>query len=248
MKDWLLLILSALVLSLVGGLLASREMWGYALHRPDFFSDVSQAAEVLLVYEFDDTPKLNSRRITNDSVPWCTLEECKSLSDVLTFSWSDEHSPCTGKCIIAAASIPRRTDVVPAAFLRAVAAAMSKSSLPRLCERYFERSECALGGAFAVFRQADTGNTFIRVGVDTEGLPNDNDRHLFLSSLFKVPQWPYESGDLELVSEVSFFYEVAGLEGLQWPHLAMACLVVVIGCVTVVVLLGKFRTFVHIRR
>ena len=213
-------VLGAVALSLIAGVLSgavvSRAYWGYAFERPTVPRAVQSATRLRRV-----TP-LSSLRTGAD----CTLELDRRYSVAERIGWARqdpyyahegrlfEGLLLRGLCPVAAPDDARLQAGDLHRTLRA-------GGVLRDGEPGYGHATCVAGAAVEVEDEAGTASLVVGL----HGHQVSNDHYPYYEATFRRAD-----GIWHLQGVQTYFYDVAGVEGFEWPVLHGAFVIVALGC------------------
>lgn len=189
----------ALALAVVSGSLAAAQnklLWGYWFTRPSLASELRGAEHVFGVSAlvFAGTPHVSQDRTVLETA----RRRCRPVS----------NECLEGRLLLAldphaAAAADVRDDLLQQAWSRHV----SRLPLPRAAARGYEASAHPTAGIALNFRRG--GRDYVALAYRTSEIAND--RYVYSEVLYRL-----ETDRLDDVRMERYFYEIAGIEGLDW--------------------------------
>ena len=193
-------------LSILAAGAACHEYWGYWWVRPDVPREIRNAAALRAVTPIGPTSWGRGCGLMHDRTGWV---------DDMDFSRRDEYG-LPWRLVIALHDrglAPERAVPDRGLNLAAVSAAVrSSAALVRATDEY-PAAEC-LGG-FAVDVEDEHGRSSLVLGVHSHQVANDHYAYYEMVLSRTASGWRVESTQ-------RLFYDVAGVEGLEWPIVARA--------------------------
>ena len=231
LKGFLFGIAVVAMLSFLVAIAVSRAYWGFYLRRPGIDRRINQVELVQSV------TALRSERLAGGSMRF-VVHEGYDIAERLRVCQDNRPSIsyyCLDERVLAAlddlGKLMEEHERMPATDLARLYHTLETTQLLRQGSPGYDRATELTG--IAVLADAQEGQRFLIVGVT--GGEVSNDHHPYYEFLFRLPDG---SPDPILLSHRSFYYDVAGYEGLHGPRLWLVIFppaVIALAAVTVVV-------------
>lgn len=199
-------IILTLLLAFLGAITASKMYWGYFLRRPGLDRRIRNWDRVISI-----TPVSTERQADGTGI--FVVDGSYSISNKIKNDRSDSYYCLDGRILIALedrGKLPDSPNRMEAELLRSLYGRLDSSGI--LVEGDPGYDEAKLLHGVVVEALGKDNQRYVFVGV--KGLEVSNDHRPYYEFLFKADK---QTSELKLLSCNQFFYDLAGIEGLEWP-------------------------------
>jgi hypothetical protein len=203
---WLLsIVIIVLFLAFMGSTIWSKNYWGYFIRRPRFDKRITKWEKVLTV-----TPV--STQTESDDSKVLVVNPNYSISDRIEDGKKDRYHDLEARILIAlkdSGKLPESPEYMDAELLRSLHERLDSSGL--LIEGYpgYDDAKVLRGIVIEAIGKDKKPNVLVAV----KGYEVSNDHRPYYEYLFEAD---YQTYDLRLLSRRQSFYDLAGIEGLEW--------------------------------
>lgn len=199
-------IILTLLLAFLGAITASKMYWGYFLRRPGLDRRIRNWDRVISI-----TPVSTERQADGTGI--FVVDGSYSISNRIKYGRSDSYYCLDARILIALedkGKLPDSPNRMEAELLSSLYGRLDSSGI--LVEGDPGYDEAKLLHGVVVEAVGKDNQRYVFVGV--KGLEVSNDHRPYYEFLFKTGK---QTSELKLLSCNQFFYDVAGIEGLEWP-------------------------------
>ena len=210
-------IIACLLISLGLALITNQFIWGYLLYRPSIINRLPPNSEILAIGFFP--PEISDEFLESTlhrTETLCSKQECKCNHSILApFCQSQDSYYCLNECLLSESpqefETMRRYSTVEPDIVRA---SLIQLGLPtdRL-QRTSDWMKC-WSSVFAIKISTIQGQKLL-LGITGCTKYTDDDRRWYHQALVSLES---NNRPTRIDDRTEYFYEVSGLEGLDWPH------------------------------
>ncbi len=201
----LVVIGGTLALAFLAAIVISKGLWGYYLYRPLLDRRIAWARKVVSVTMVETAPGRDGRTLIPDT--------SFSIDQRIAYGRQDDYYNLGERALIALKEANRLPDAPPS---------MNPDRLARLYNLLERTGRLEAGEpgydhakdlrGVVIEAEGSDGQPLLFVGV--QGGEVSNDHHPYYEFLFSGPN---PAGAWKLLSAQRFYFDVAGIEGMEWP-------------------------------
>ena len=199
-----------LALAFLAAMAASKELWGYYLSRPSLDRRIVNARKVRSVTIVNTAPGRDERTLVPDT--------SFSIRQRIEYGRRYDYYSLGERALIAlkdANRLPAAPPPMSADRLARLYGVLAGTGRLEAGEPGYDRAKDLRG--IVIEAEAADGQPLVFVGV--QGGEVSNDHYPYYEFLFSGPD---SAGTWKLLSEQRFYFDVAGIEGLEWPMFFVA--------------------------
>jgi len=203
---WLFsIIILTLLLAFLGSTIWSKSYWGYFIKRPGFDRRITKWEKVLTV-----TPV--STDIESDGSKVLVVNPNYSISGRIEDGRDNKYYGLEARILITlkdSSMLPESPEYMDAELLRSLHGRLDGLGLLIEGKPRYDEAKILRGIVIEALGKDKKHNVFVAV----KGYEVSNDHRPYYEFLFKVDE---QTSDFRLLSRRQFFYDLAGIEGLEW--------------------------------
>ncbi len=204
---WLFaIVILTLFLAFLGSTIWSRNYWGYFMSRPGLDARVKKWERVLTV------TCVSTQAESDESKVFIADPGC-SVADRIKDGRNDRYYCLDARALIAledSGKLPDSPDHMEAELLRSLHGRLDSEGLLIEGEPGYDEAKILRGTVIEALGADKKRYVFVAV----KGYEVSNDHRPYYEFLFQANK---QTSDLKLLSRKQFFYDVAGIEGFEWP-------------------------------
>ena len=197
-------------LAFLAAIVVSKGLWGYYLYRPALDRRIANAGKVLSVTIVKTTPGGKERTLIPDN--------SFSIGKTIEYGQTYDYYSLGERALIAlknANRLPASPLPISADRLARLYGVLARTGRLETGQPGYDRAKDLRG----VVIEAEGSETNPIVFVGVQGGEVSNDHYPYYEFLFSDPD---HAGDLKLLSAQRFYFDVAGIEGMEWPMFFVA--------------------------